>query len=251
MDWPSKYPLGLLIQERRRALGLSRAELVRRIGYRNPSSGCRSLDRLLEEGVMTPFLLEGLPRALELPEEVVGAAVRATADMLRLEEEEEEARLEAAERAAFRPHLFVVTERRVPTQIFICGVVGGMSQKFAELPDGIRQHGPEGECRIIRDTIRLHLEKTGGKTWFFGRITGFVYFRDFDEPPLERLCFDTAGTLTTDFAPPRSEPTMESRLRGKGVNILPALRRRWLEQNSPPEEGAPRASARPPAPRVH
>ena len=45
------YPIKLLIEDRRRLLGLTRQDVVRRAGYRNISKGCRRLDELLAGGI--------------------------------------------------------------------------------------------------------------------------------------------------------------------------------------------------------
>ena len=68
-----------LILERCRTLGLTRAELIRRAGFRNEAKGLRRLDELCAGDLeKTASLIQGLPAALELPPEIIDAAVRET-----------------------------------------------------------------------------------------------------------------------------------------------------------------------------
>jgi hypothetical protein len=103
------YPIKLLIEDRRRLLGLTRQDVVRRAGYRNISKGCRRLDELLAGELRTArALIDRLPASLEVPAEVVTEAVAETARQMRAAED-------AAWRAAFKPHAIILTEHTRPT----------------------------------------------------------------------------------------------------------------------------------------
>ena len=121
----SAYPIGRLIEDRQHALGLSRADLIRRTGQKNISKGMRRLDTLLAGDLSdAEFLLRHLPEALELPRSVFDAEVTATRLQLAQEAEAVEAERDKAWRAAFKPHAIIVPERSVPSPIFAAALIG-------------------------------------------------------------------------------------------------------------------------------
>jgi hypothetical protein len=50
-----KYPIGRFILDRARALGLSRTDLVHRLGYRDLTGGHNALSTTLLTGVIAPL----------------------------------------------------------------------------------------------------------------------------------------------------------------------------------------------------
>jgi hypothetical protein len=115
----------LLISTRRRELGITTAEIARRVGYRNIGKGVRRINELCQGDFRAAqFIVAALPRALELPHDDVRRAVTATEDEL---DARERARLEAEDRgyrSAFRPHAVWVTERLIPRPIFVAAFLG-------------------------------------------------------------------------------------------------------------------------------
>ena len=107
-----------LVRDRCVELGLKPVELVRRCGYQNASKGLRRLEQLRTgDFARTSGLLRTLPAALQVPVDVVEAAIQATQRYLH------EA-TEAAWRAAFRPHAVIITERTIPQPIFMACMIG-------------------------------------------------------------------------------------------------------------------------------
>src|SRR5947207_6237899 len=116
------FPINLLIEDRRRALGLTRRELVTRAGYRNVAKGLRRLDELLAGKFHTARgLLDRLPTALDVPAETVNGAVAATDRQMRAAED-------AAWRAAFEPYAVILTEHERPTSITLAAFTGADRQ---------------------------------------------------------------------------------------------------------------------------
>jgi hypothetical protein len=56
------YPIGRFISDRARALGISRTELVRRLGYRQICNGHRALAELLTTGTVPPLICKASRR---------------------------------------------------------------------------------------------------------------------------------------------------------------------------------------------
>jgi len=116
-------------------LGLSEEALGRRLGYSNPAKAAGRVYALcngLPFSAKSRFALWRLPEALKLPPNVVTQAIADTERLFaeRQCEAEEQGRLareaeDAAWRASFRPHAIIQTEHTVPTQITICGLMGG------------------------------------------------------------------------------------------------------------------------------
>ena len=134
-------PIAEFVEHRRREIDLGKADVVRRCGYRNLSKGLRRLDALYAgefEGAALAAIIRCLPEALEVDQETVDTVVSATREIIDARMRAAAAAREAAWRATFEPHAYLVTERAVPTPITICGLAGG----------------PDRWLRIALDTTR-------------------------------------------------------------------------------------------------
>jgi hypothetical protein len=110
--------ISALVGRRCRDLGLSGVELVHLCGYKNISKGLGRLEQLhAGDFKRTTGLVRTLAVALDVPVEVVNAAVEETQRYIR-----ESA--DAAWRAAFRPHAVIMTERERPSPAFIAAFIG-------------------------------------------------------------------------------------------------------------------------------
>ena len=136
-------PLATLIQARMDDLGLDGQALGFRLGYLNPLKASGRVDALCSghlTSTKSRAALTRLPDALGLPAEVVQQALTETEHVIAEQkwQAEEERRLarekeDAEWRATFQPHAVVQTEHRVPTQIIICGIMGGAG-RFLVIP---------------------------------------------------------------------------------------------------------------------
>ena len=119
------YAIEHLIASRRAALGISRGEIARRLGFANTNKALRRLDALCDGDLhSTRFLIAMLPNALELPAAEVHKAIQATADQIAETERKRAEDEERAYRATFRPHVILTTERLVPWPIFAAAIIG-------------------------------------------------------------------------------------------------------------------------------
>src|SRR5438132_4241738 len=117
-----KYPIGRFILGRSRALGISRGDLVRRLGYRDIGSSHKALCAVLLTGVLAPHVANHLAEALEVDDALLGSVIDATMRQKRDEACGLRVESERAYRAAFRPHLQVQTEHAVPSPIFVAAL---------------------------------------------------------------------------------------------------------------------------------
>jgi len=77
------FTLATLISERCRALGLSQAEFVNRVGHQDVQKGIRLLHQLFDgDQTRTAALIEAISGVLDLPESVVGRAAQVSQHLL-------------------------------------------------------------------------------------------------------------------------------------------------------------------------
>jgi hypothetical protein len=70
------YPIGRLVLSRAKWLGLSRTDLVRRLGYKNLTAGHRALTELLMTGSAPPAITAmRLADALEVDQDLIDAVL--------------------------------------------------------------------------------------------------------------------------------------------------------------------------------
>jgi hypothetical protein len=104
------YPISRLLVYRARALGLTRSDLARSLGYRDLGDAHKALANALKTGTVPAHMRNHLGSALELDETVIDSVLDSTS---RQRQDEWRASLLAQEKkymARFRPHLR--TERR-------------------------------------------------------------------------------------------------------------------------------------------
>jgi hypothetical protein len=105
--------IDVLIARRLSELEMTTSELLQRCGYTNLNKGRRRLAELVEgETVKTRMLVDGLPRVLGLSPEEVRASIEASR------------KVESVPEKLFKPHGIIVTERSVPSPIFVAAVFG-------------------------------------------------------------------------------------------------------------------------------
>jgi transcriptional regulator with XRE-family HTH domain len=121
----SDLAIATLIRSRTTELGLSRGEFAKRLGYKNIAKGIRRIDALRDgdlEG--TKQFLDALSQALETSAETVKRALDQTAHEIELAEKHEAEARDKIWRENFRPHAIILTERTVPSPIFVAAMIG-------------------------------------------------------------------------------------------------------------------------------
>jgi hypothetical protein len=169
-----KYPIGRFILDRARALGISRSDLVRRLGYRDVSGGYEALSTALLTGMIGPLIENHLAGALKADETLVRAVIAATREQKRDEASRTRNDRERAYLASFRQHLQVQTERIVPSPIFVAALLTVARLRLLRLPDEAITADDDARDRIIKTIIIDHWRESGGCVPAFGGITGYV-----------------------------------------------------------------------------
>ncbi len=182
------YPITRLIDTTRERRGISRGDLARTLGYRNTAKALRRLDDFRRLGDAAPDFQARLTAALGVDPTEFGAAMDATREVLREEKRLRREAEEARARAAFRPHLRVIPERRIPSPIFVAALTGVEHWLVQELPPDIMAM-PEVRCfELAGEIARAHYARENGGAGPFGAIRGYLF----------RTTFDTAIELAVD-----------------------------------------------------
>ena len=146
-------------------LGLSRGEFAKRLGYKNVAKGIRRIDGLCEGDIEgTKQFLDVLPRALETSAETVKRALDQTVRELELAEKQEAEARDKIWRENFCPHAIILTERTVPSPIFVAAIIG--VEKLLRIDLDLTQ-GPVSFMRQVLDRLPEGVPA-------FGKPVGFV-----------------------------------------------------------------------------
>jgi hypothetical protein len=156
------YPIGRFILDRARALGISRSELVRRLGYSQIGSGHRALSELLMTGTVPPLIAQHLADALQVDEALVAAVISTTARQQQDEACQSILAREAAYRTAFKPHLRCETERTIPEPLFIAALLtSARLRRVAVCPETWHMSADERD-RQLKAAIQEHYHEHRG-----------------------------------------------------------------------------------------
>ncbi len=168
------YPIGRLIADRARTLGIGRSELLHRCGYSNLNKGHRALSMILLTGQLTPFVARHLASALQVEPTIIDEAIAETAAQ---HEAEATAQWQAAERRyyeSFRPYLRAETERRIPQPIHIAALFRTVEQRLVPLPDEVWHAGVATRDHMVKAAIFGHHRQQQGRVPAFGKIVGYA-----------------------------------------------------------------------------
>jgi hypothetical protein len=191
-------PIATLIAERRRKLGLRPSEVAARCGYRNLSKGVRRLEQVLVGDLeRADTLLRGLPKALNLPPDVIQEAIDETVRQIAAEQD-------ALWRASFHPSAYLLGTTDRPSQILFFAITGG-AERWLRIPLDLSQPPvtyAEQALAVVRKTPEVK---------FFGPTTGFIV----NYTPDHAVRFDCEGcpveTLTRAYRPGQVSLTLGRR----------------------------------------
>ena len=179
-----------MILDRTRTLGLSRTELVRRLGYSNLAGGHKVLTGILRTGIVprTTHIARHLAAALKVQDSFLVSVIEATEWQLRDEYRAQVLARESAYRATFRPHLRTETARTRPEPLFIAALMGTVRLRQVPLSDRAWQLDAEGRDAMVKRVILNHYQTQHGRIISFGEIVGYTlvtlpgYLVDFGTP---------------------------------------------------------------------
>jgi hypothetical protein len=185
------YPIHDLIESQQKRLRLGRNELGRRCGFKNLAKALRRIDGVCHGDLDSPgakMVLDNLAVALEVDKDVVEKAIRSTAEIIAKTERHGETAWDAAWRASFKPHAYLVGSENRPSQITIYGVTGG-PERWLKIPLDLSQPPV---------TYAVQAHEVVAKTPFvpfFGKTTGFIV----NYTPDSAVRFDLDGNPVEHF----------------------------------------------------
>jgi hypothetical protein len=161
----SDLAIAALIRSRMLELSLSRGEFVKRLGYKNIAKGIRRIDALCEGDVEgTKQFLDVLPQALETSADTVTRALDQTVREIELAEKQEAEARDKIWRETFHPHAVILTERTVPSPIFVAAMIGVEKLLRIDLD------ATQGPATFVRQMVNHLPERVPA----FGNTIGFV-----------------------------------------------------------------------------
>ncbi len=194
------YPIKKFVNDRIKELGISKNEVVRRTGYTNLTKGLRRLEQFLINTDTAGLVAPSLHKALEIPFCELEAKVSETRKIIAEEYEESLRQREIVEREAYAPHLALFMEYVVPTQICICGFMGGDRNRFVFFSKNFNELPTKEQGLLIQEKVNFAMNRfeQKGTVRFFGKIQWFVLSRYYDESQQDRTVYDLEAKLIPD-----------------------------------------------------
>lgn len=207
----STYPIGKYLIQLWAEAGVPLARFMETLGYRNTSKAIKRFDAWLTWGIGEQHILESLRRWRPDIEAALDNHLKLTKEVLDIEAAEAEKERIAEARRTFTPFVQAIPERDEPSSITLFAFTGGNHRQMARLPDGIVQFSDHDRIQAVAAAIKSHMERSGGRTLYQGRIISYQAFLSFDAPP---LTFTTDGLLVgidTDKRPGDATLTIGNR----------------------------------------
>ncbi len=191
------YPVNRVLKCRVEELGITKKEIVERMGYTNIAKGMSKVHDLIYRDYYSPDLLKKFLEVVPVDEFVLELAVEATESILALRKKIENARdiRESGEEAIFidrtiDPYMVRRTEKKLsvwqfqnPANRWYRPVIG--------VEKAILDLSRTDMFAKIRENIKSDMERMGGSVPNGGKIVGYYFVRDFRNA----YFFDTDGNL--------------------------------------------------------
>src|SRR5665213_1964704 len=180
----NQYPIHDFIENRRKRLNMRRSELARMCGFKNVDKGIRRIESVCRGDLGSPaakMVLGALPTALNIDKATVEIAIRETADIITDAQRCAAAKREAAWRASFIPHAYLIGTKTRPSQITIYGLTGG-AERWLKIPLDLSQ-----PVTFVAQAVSV--AKRTPLAPFHGPTTGFIV----NYTPDSAVRFDLGG----------------------------------------------------------
>jgi hypothetical protein len=194
----ANLPVGRYIQQKIEASGIKKVEVVRRCGWSNVGGGLRRIDKLIRDSAPDMDLLKKLVAVLGIDKDELNRQMRLTNTI----REMEDAKVEREARKNWTPFLYVQAELTCPTAITFCALFGGDQSRYAEVPTPVTLLPYEEQIAEVGNLLREHYALRTGRTFFFGKIIGYLYQYTYDYGVELSIAGEVIGERTTPFNPP-------------------------------------------------
>jgi hypothetical protein len=169
-------------------------DMVRGLGFEDDLiEGYNRLENLFRTGRCHEKIRKRLPKTLNLMPKRVKEALDQTAKEVEKQKEISLRRREEYARRTFRPYLWINHIYSQPKHRAVVDHVGLEYWKMIDLPKDINKLSLDEQLERIHRIIIDHQRETGAYDDMFGRITGYVFCRSYDESYL----FTVKGELAS------------------------------------------------------
>jgi hypothetical protein len=173
----------------------NKIDLVKKMGYKNIAKGLRRLESCLTQARVNNNFLNQLAHVTALDIKVIEEALSITQNEIRQKEIENL-------KINFKPHIKINHELKRPTNITAVAFIGEKQFKEIPFPKSITKDSLWNQIEEVRKMIHQHQITTEGKCSLFGRITGYLYFYQFDE----WIEFSTDGQIMEYYSGDYEQP---------------------------------------------
>jgi len=214
------YSIQKYVKSKMKEKGIKKSELVKRTGYSNISKGCRRFNSFMEGESYPEILMKNLASSLDIPEEELNEVIEKSKIEMQEDMERKRERQNDIDRRNFIPYLYCHTERKIPSPIFVCAILGGDRMKKIKLPEYFTILSDEEKDAQKRELINKIMKRYEGKIPGFGSILCFTEKLIFDDEEDERRVYNLKGDLI-ESPPPEYKKIHEGRatLEHKGKDL--------------------------------
>jgi hypothetical protein len=135
-----------------------------------------------------------LANTLNIPPEDIKNAVELTETQILHEKE-------SYERGRFKPYIYIKSSLSTPTSITIVAFGGVAGCKHIQIPDEIKAMPEDEQLIEIGRFLAFHYKYRNGECLHFGKITGYIYMKSFDNG----VVYSIDGTIIGQHNAPINE----------------------------------------------
>lgn len=192
------YPITKLIAEEMLKLGLTKRDLVTRMGCKNISKGLCNLHNFLYRSYYSPNYLKNILRVIDINEQAFKIAKYGTEEIIRQEQNlktEQDRNIKAVKDMRWEithlPYLHRKTDPPTPYVIRSAFLCFYNKDKFRFLNKSLLGLPYTEQIALVSEIIKSDYEKNLGSCDYYERITSYVFHKDLDT----KIEFDVNGIL--------------------------------------------------------
>jgi hypothetical protein len=208
-DAGSRYPISIFLLTLLEETGLTRTEFVSSLGYRYIERGRRRLDAWIDQGEGFDKILKQIAKTYPNQADRLETAIMNTNAVKAAERYAEFFDCCKSEAVTFRPFIYAVGEKTVPSGICIFGITGGHEAwTIIKIPKATLDLPLEEQLSAVPELIAAYKQKFNGQVPFFGPLQEFKFVR-----LLDHFRFDADGRFIEHVEKPYRPGGVEISLR--------------------------------------
>jgi hypothetical protein len=189
------YSIQKYVKSKMKEKGIKKSVFVKRAGYSNISRGCKRFDSFMKGESYPDIIMKNLAASLEVPEKELNEVIAKSKMEMQRDIERSRAKQNDIDRRNFSPCLYCHTERRIPSPIFVCAILGADRMKKIKLPKYFLILSDEERDAERRELIKETMMRYEGIIPSFGSILCFTERLSFDDEEDDRRVYNLNGDL--------------------------------------------------------